>query len=696
MGDHKHKKEKKSSKREHQDSSSSRDHKKHRKSSSSRRKAEREEEIDYSDPSLWVEAGGTSSEMTPADYLTSQQNADKAKEQTYDVLSMPREQDARHGWMLDGGLDFGDMGLARIKKEDKPKPNPDFPKVSERELNQYLVQGTKLENYPEEKKRSIKFGDAGSNWRMMKLKRAKEQAEEEGRPLREVGIEKYGSLEKFEEALAEREYLDGRKSGRRVDARHNRDKNYNGHRDDERKNARVDRSSRDNDRGPRYVFADTDSQQKSFKRPEVPRHPSPPPHASSKSTPTSTPVPIILQTIMPVQSEALTRDHLNKLNAKIVKARLMGADNADALEKEYQLELEKFEQAENTVHVLPSLDSQGRLYDYAMKQGNPEQEALKGKKRYEGTHDNLTGERLRYGTSDDTLSLAEMVRQERGGNSRVSNTDMEFANRIMADASFENNLDYMDDKADIMASKKGATEEQKMRRAIADYKRTQDTLSRCKFCYQNGNPPQLAMISLGTACYLALPNVQELTPGNCLIVPVQHVSSTLECDDDIWTEIRNFQKCLMKMFHEQGKGVVFMETVINLRQQRHAVIEAIPIPYGVYEDAPAYFKEAIMASGEEWSQHKKVIDTSVRGFRNSMVPNLPYFHVWFGLDKGYGHVIEDSKDFPYWFGKEVIAGMMDIGPELWRKPRYHHSADNHARQQEFLKSWEKWDWTAAL
>ncbi|KAI8646313.1 CwfJ C-terminus 1-domain-containing protein-like protein [Parasitella parasitica] len=699
MGDHKHKKEKKLSKREHRDSSSSRDHKKHKKSSSSRHKAERQEEIDYSDPSLWVEAGGNSSELTPADYLTSQQKANEAKGQEHDISSMPKEKDAPHGWMLDGGLDFGDMGSARIKKEDKPKPNPDFPKVSERELNQHLVQGTKLEDYPVEQKKSIKFGDAGSNWRMMKLKRTKEQAEDEGRPLKEVGIEKYGSVEKFEEALAEREYLDGRKSGRRGNDRHGRDREYTRHRDDERKNARDGRensSSGDNDRGPRYVFTETDSQQKSFKRPEVPRRPSPPPRNLSASTPISTPVPIIPQTTMPVQIEALTRDQLNKLNSKIVKARLMGSDNVDALEKEYQLELEKFEQAESSVQVLPSLDSQGRLYDYAMKQGNSEHEALKGKKKYEGTHDKMTGERLRYGTSDDTLSIAEMVRQERGGNSRISNMDMEFANRIMADATFENNLDYMDDKADIMASKKGATEEQKMRRAVADHKRTQDTLSRCKFCYQNGNAPQVAMISLGTACYLALPNVQELTPGNCLIVPVQHVSSTLECDDEIWTEIRNFQKCLMKMFHEQEKGVVFMETVINLRQQRHAVIEAIPIPYGIYEDAPAYFKEAIMASGEEWSQHKKVIDTSVRGFRNSMVPNLPYFHVWFGLDKGYGHVIENSKDFPYWFGKEVIAGMMDIGPELWRKPRYHHAAENHSRQQEFLKSWAKWDWTAAL
>lgn len=149
------------------------------------------------------------------------------------------------------------------------------------------------------------------------------------------------------------------------------------------------------------------------------------------------------------------------------------------------------------------------------------------------------------------------------------------------------------------------------------------------------------------------------------------------------------------MFHAQGKGVIFMETVTNVRSQRHTAIECIPIPYGVYEDAPAYFKEAILGSGEEWSQHKKLIDTSIRGFRHSLVSNLPYFHVWCGLDKGYGHVIE-GQGFKHWFGKEVLAGMLDLGPELWRKPKYYHPAENHQRQQAFLKDWEKWDWTAAL
>lgn len=152
--------------------------------------------------------------------------------------------------------------------------------------------------------------------------------------------------------------------------------------------------------------------------------------------------PAVTPSIQPTLSvstpiQALTRDQLNKLNAKLVKARLMGASNVDQLQKEYDTELEKFEKSDGGVAVLPTLDSQGRLYDYALNQGNSNQEALKGKKKYEGTHDKITGERVRYGTSDDTLSLAEMVRQEKGGNSRSSNMDLEFANRIMNDATFE-------------------------------------------------------------------------------------------------------------------------------------------------------------------------------------------------------------------------------------------------------------------
>jgi len=49
-------------------------------------------------------------------------------------------------------------------------------------------------------------------------------------------------------------------------------------------------------------------------------------------------------------------------------------------------------------------------------------------------------------------------------------------------------------------------------------------------------------------------------------------------------------KSIMKMFAEQDKGVVFYETVINLKWQKHTFIECVPLPWEQYDDIPQYFK----------------------------------------------------------------------------------------------------------
>lgn len=290
---------------------------------------------------------------------------------------------------------------------------------------------------------------------MMKLKRTKEQAEDEGRPLWEVGIERYGSAEKFQEALDEREYLDNRKRSRTDDRQRNDDDRRRDRRDNNKRSSPDDRRKeqhrQSDDGGRRFMFTNNDPVQRTFRRPEPPkrqRSPTPEPERrqpepKQEPEPANTQTPMLTPPIysMPSVQQAssvqpLTRDQLNKLNAKLVKARLIGADNVAELEKEYEEELQRFEQAQKGVTVLPTFDSQGRLHDYALNQKSQRPEELKGKKKYEGTHDRVTGERIRYGTADDTLSLAEMVRQEKAGG-RSFDMDMEFANRIVSDASFE-------------------------------------------------------------------------------------------------------------------------------------------------------------------------------------------------------------------------------------------------------------------
>lgn len=46
----------------------------------------------------------------------------------------------------------------------------------------------------------------------------------------------------------------------------------------------------------------------------------------------------------------------------------------------------------------------------------------------------------------------------------------------------------------------------------------------------------------------------------------------------------------MRMFAEQDKGVLFYETVLSLKKQRHTFIECVPLPWAQFDDIPGYFR----------------------------------------------------------------------------------------------------------
>ncbi|KAG9073454.1 hypothetical protein FS749_015167, partial [Ceratobasidium sp. UAMH 11750] len=97
--------------------------------------------------------------------------------------------------------------------------------------------------------------------------------------------------------------------------------------------------------------------------------------ASPKS---STPIPSVLApTNMPLpdkgkgKKKRMSPSELNKLQAKVLRAKLMGGADADALQAEYDAALkgsggdgsEDDDEEETRVEVLPTMDGHGRLYD---------------------------------------------------------------------------------------------------------------------------------------------------------------------------------------------------------------------------------------------------------------------------------------------------------------------------------------------
>jgi hypothetical protein len=163
-------------------------------------------------------------------------------------------------------------------------------------------------------------------------------------------------------------------------------------------------------------------------------------------------------------------------------------------------------------------------------------------------------------------------------------------------------------------------------------------------------------------------------------------------------------KSLTRLYHEQGREVIFYENAAAPQRRLHAALVAVPIPYDLGDTAPAFFKEAMLSADEEWSQHKKIIDTGKRAreglgkmaFRRSIAKEMPYFHVWFSLDGGLGHIVEDSGRWPKGdlFAREIIGGMVDSEPDVIKRQGRWTRSDG--RVDGFKKKWRKFDWTRVL
>ncbi|CAN6332215.1 unnamed protein product [Urochloa humidicola] len=278
---------------------------------------------------------------------------------------------------------------------------------------------------------------------------------------------------------------------------------------------------------------------------------------------------------------------------------------------------------------------------------------------------------------------------------KEEDVDLHLANKIMhskqynVSESIENEYYFSD-----TPSKKG-------REKKSCYKHLLTQKDRCFYCIENPSRPKHLVVAIGNFTYLMLPQFEPVVPGHCVILPLQHDSATRTVDQNVWEEIRNFKKCLLKMFAHQDKDVVFMETVINLaRQQRHCMIECVPVPRAVSNMAPMYFKKAIDEIEEEWAQHemKKLITTTRSHNLRQVVPeNFAYFHVEFGLDRGFVHVIDDENKFNAGFGLNVIRGMLSL-PEV-DMHRQRRSVPMDMQKQSiarFMKDWEPFDWTKQL
>jgi hypothetical protein len=90
-------------------------------------------------------------------------------------------------------------------------------------------------------------------------------------------------------------------------------------------------------------------------------------------------------------------------------------------------------------------------------------------------------------------------------------------------------------------------------------------------------------------------------------------------------------------------------------------------------------------------------------FRRSIAKEAPYFHVWFTLDGGLGHVVESGGggDGARWpkgdlFAREVVAGIVGAEPHIAKKQGRWTKGGETSRVDSWKKDWKKFDWTRVL
>lgn len=308
----------------------------------------------------------------------------------------------RDSWMeapsaLD--IDYTQKGVKKVSEPTISRPSKaDFAlKIHDNELNKHhlqdLADGKALPEgvveEPVQHKVDYTFGDSGAQWRMTKLKTVYRQAEETGRSVDEIAAERYGGLRAFDDVREEQVELERRETyGKGYVGK----EKPSGELFQERKlDARVHNASGPSAEDSAYH---------------------PPPQQE-------------IMTEVPAKAHTVILDQtaLNRLKAQIMKAKLRGSADADALETEYNSAMASFaSRKEPDIVVLGTMENR-------MLAG--------GRKGEVKAVDNKRGRERGMVEENEDMSIEDMVREERRTRGQAGGEGKRFAERIARDGKFD-------------------------------------------------------------------------------------------------------------------------------------------------------------------------------------------------------------------------------------------------------------------
>lgn len=244
------------------------------------------------------------------------------------------------------------------------------------------------------------FGDEGAQWRMTKLKAVYRQAEDSGRPVEDIAVERYGALRAFDDAREEQIELDRRETygdgyviKKKSIGELSRERTREGKREVRTKDRSVELPVEGGKQRNKHADNSHDG--------DLSRR-------SQKLT-----------------TQQVDHTTLNRLKAQLLKARLRGTPDIAALEAEYAQAMDSFSsQSGPGMVVLGAMENR-------MLTGGRQGEVI--------TINTKRGRERGLVRDNEDMSIEDMIKEERRTRNQAGGDGKRFAERIAKDGKFDVN-----------------------------------------------------------------------------------------------------------------------------------------------------------------------------------------------------------------------------------------------------------------
>ncbi|EAR89123.2 CWF19-like protein (macronuclear) [Tetrahymena thermophila SB210] len=190
---------------------------------------------------------------------------------------------------------------------------------------------------------------------------------------------------------------------------------------------------------------------------------------------------------------------------------------------------------------------------------------------------------------------------------------------------------------------------------------------KCWFCYSNPNIDKSLIFYEGKHCYLAL-DKGPLSKNHFMIVPYDHLSSTLEFSQELLDEISKIKKNLLYIFENgYNQGLVIYQRYVKLSPNvSHILINCVPLDQNQVTQFQSNFESIV--------KHQKIDFFKLEANEqiSSCVGEKEYYFnidIYLSQDtfKRYLYVFKENERFPLDFGRQIICEILKMPHRLnWK------------------------------